>query len=76
MQVSRVSRVSRVSPVALVAAPGGIVLEYPGPGPPFIAIIGDALIVGAFSIAITVFTLFLEERFSGPGADKIAGSSR
>jgi hypothetical protein len=45
--------------VALVAALVGIVLEWIGEeGTPFLSIIGDVLIMGAFIIAITAFSFF------------------
>ena len=43
----------RASFMVLVAAPVGIVLERIGGGTPYLSIIGDALIMGAFIIAIT-----------------------
>lgn len=59
----------QASLVALVAALAGIVLERMGSGS-YLQIIGDALIMGAFVIAVTAFLLFLKDRFFG--IDEIA----
>ncbi len=63
----------QASLVALIAALGGIVLGWVGSGT-FLIIIGDALIMGAFIIAITSFLLFLKGRFFG--IDEIAWTGR
>ncbi len=60
----------QASLVALVAALAGIILERLGSGTPYLMILGDALIMGAFIIAITSFLLFLRGRFFG--IDEIA----
>jgi hypothetical protein len=65
----------QASLVALVAALGGIVLERAGATTPYLSIIGNALIMGAFIIAITAFLLFVRDRFLG-GTDEIAWTSR
>jgi len=63
--------------VALVAALVGIVLEWiGGEGTPFLSIIGDVLIMGAFIIAITAFSFFRKDRFLSQGIDEIAWTSR
>ena len=49
----------QASLVALVAALAGIILERAGGGTPYLSIIGNALIMGAFIIAITAFLLFM-----------------
>lgn len=59
----------QASLVALVAALAGIILGRVGSGT-FLMIIGDALIFGAFIIALTAFLLFLKDRFFG--IDEIA----
>jgi hypothetical protein len=64
----------QASLVALVAALLGILLERYGQGTPFITLIGTALIMGAFIIAITAFLLFLKEQFFGR-SDEIAWNS-
>lgn len=64
----------QASLVALVAALVGILLERTGT-PPF-SIIGDALIMGAFIIAITALLLFLKDYFFGSGGDEIMWTSR
>jgi hypothetical protein len=66
----------QASLVALVAALGGILLDKLGSGSPFITIIGDAFIMGAFIIAITAFLIFLKGRFFGHGMDEIAWDGR
>jgi hypothetical protein len=66
----------QASLVALVAALAGIVLERFGSALPFVRIIGDALIMGAFVIAITAFLLFLKHRFFGTAQDEIMWSSQ
>lgn len=65
----------QASLVALVAALLGIVLERFGQGTPYISIIGTALIMGAFIIAITSFLLFLKHQFFGSN-DEIAWNAR
>ena len=65
----------QASLVALVAALAGIVLEKTGSDSPFLGILGNALIMGAFIIAITAFLLFLKNRFFGSGQDEIMWSS-
>ncbi len=65
----------QASLVALVAALAGIILERAGSGTPYLMIIGDALIMGAFIIAITSFLLFLKDQFFGRG-DEIMWTSR
>jgi hypothetical protein len=65
----------QASLVALVAALTGIVLEKFGSELPFVRIIGDALIMGAFIIAMTAFILFVKNRFFGTGQDEIMWSS-
>lgn len=62
----------QASLVALAAALAGIVLEKAGGGSPPVTLLADALIMGAFIIAITAFLLFLKERFFGRGVDEIA----
>lgn len=64
----------QASIVALVAALAGILLEKGGTGTPYLMLIGDALVMGAFIIAITSFLLFLKEQFFGR-ADAIAWQS-
>jgi F0F1-type ATP synthase assembly protein I len=66
----------QASLVALVAALAGIVLERFSGTLPFMRIIGDALIMGAFIIAITAFLLFVKNRFFGTGQDEILWTSR
>jgi hypothetical protein len=66
----------QASLVALVAALAGILLERAGSGTPYLTIIGNALIMGAFIIAITAFLIFLKDRFLYGGADEIAWTSR
>ena len=61
----------QASLVALIAALAGIIIERLFPTPPFMHIIGDALIMGAFIIAITAFLLFLKAQVFGPGEDEI-----
>jgi hypothetical protein len=63
----------QASLVALVAALAGIILGRVGSGT-FLMIIGDALIFGAFIIAVTAFLLFLKDRFFG--IDEIAWAGR
>jgi Mn2+/Fe2+ NRAMP family transporter len=65
----------QASLVALVAALAGIILERVGSGTAYLMIIGDALIMGAFIIAITAFLLFLKDQVFG-GGDQIAWTSR
>lgn len=64
----------QASLVALAAALVGIVLERTGT-PPF-SIIGTALIMGAFIIAITSFLLFLREWILSGNNDEIMWESR
>lgn len=66
----------QASLVALIAALAGIVLERFSGDLPFLRIIGDALIMGAFIIAITAFLLFVKNRFFGGGYDEIMWTSR
>ncbi len=68
----------QASLVALAAALIGIVLERAGTGIPYLAIIGTALIMGAFIIAFTAFLLFLKDRLISPNVDEImwSGGSR
>ncbi len=66
----------QASLVALVAALAGIILERMGSGTPYLVIIGDALVMGAFIIAITSFLLFLKDRFLSTGGDEIMWSGR
>jgi hypothetical protein len=66
----------QASLVALVAALAGIILERMGSGTPYLVILGDALIMGAFIIAITSFLLFLKDRFLSTGGDEIMWSGR
>jgi hypothetical protein len=66
----------QASLIALAAALLGIVLERTGEGTPYLSIIGTALIMGAFIIAITSFLLYLKERFLSSGRDEIAWTSR
>jgi hypothetical protein len=66
----------QASLVALVAALVGILLERMGGEAPYISIIGTALIMGAFIIAITAFLLFLKDRLLYGGTDEIAWTSR
>ncbi len=64
----------QASLVALVAALCGIIMDkFLGTTPVF-RIIGDALIMGAFIIAITAFLLFLKKRFLG-SSDEIMWTS-
>ena len=65
----------QASIVALVAALAGILLERLGAGTPYLMIIGDAFVMGAFIIAITAFLLFLKEQFFG-STDAITWQSR
>jgi len=58
----------QVSILALVAALVGIIILKIGAGSPFITILGDACIMGAFAIALIAFLFFMKERFSD--ADK------
>ena len=64
----------QASLVALVAALVGIILERAGSGTPYLTIIGDALVMGAFIIASTSLLLFLKSQLFG--VDEIAWSSR
>ena len=52
----------QASLVALVAALVGIFMERFGSGIPYLEILGDALVMGAFIIAITSFLLFLKSQ--------------
>lgn len=61
----------QASLVALVAALAGIVIERFFSSIPFLLIIGDALIMGAFIIAVTAFLLFLKAQVLGSGEDEI-----
>jgi hypothetical protein len=65
----------QASLVALVAALAGIILERVGSGTPYLIIIGDALIMGAFIIAITSLLMFLKDQILG-GGDQITWTSR
>jgi hypothetical protein len=60
----------QASIVALVAALAGIILERAGSQMPYLVIIGDALVMGAFIIAITAFLLFLKTQFFPSGTEK------
>jgi len=60
----------QVSRVVLVAVRSGIVLERSET--PFLSIIGNARIMGAFIIAITAFLHILKDRFLSSGAGEIA----
>jgi hypothetical protein len=64
----------QASLVALAAALIGIVLERTGTPP--LSIIGTALIMGAFIIAITSFLLFLREWILSGNNDEIMWESR
>ena len=64
----------QASIVALVAALAGIIIERLGETIPGLRIIGDALIMGAFIIAITAFLLFMKAQFFGAGQDEIMWS--
>jgi len=66
----------QASLVALVAALAGIVIGKFGGDFPGILVLGDALIMGAFIIAITAFILFLKARFFGVGQDEITWGSQ
>jgi hypothetical protein len=70
------STIVQASLVALVAALAGIVLERMDTVSPVFRILGSALIMGAFIIAITAFLLFLKNRFFGTGQDEIMWSSQ
>jgi hypothetical protein len=65
----------QASIVALVAAFIGIFLGRFGAGIPYLMIIGDAFIMGAFIIASTSFLLFLKSQLFG-GGDEIMWTSR
>jgi hypothetical protein len=65
----------QASLVALVAALAGIILERVGSGTPYLIIIGDALIMGAFIIAITSLLMFLKDQILS-GGDQITWTSR
>jgi hypothetical protein len=65
----------QASLVALVAALAGIILERVGSGTPYLIIIGDALIMGAFIIAITSLLMFLKDQILG-GGDQITWTTR
>jgi Mn2+/Fe2+ NRAMP family transporter len=65
----------QASLVALVAALAGIILERAGSGTPYLMIFGDALIMGAFIIAITSFLIFLRDQLLA-GGDQIVWTSR
>jgi hypothetical protein len=65
----------QASLVALAAALAGIILERSGLAFPFVRIIGDALIMGAFIIAITAFIIYAKNRFFGTPQDEIMWSS-
>jgi hypothetical protein len=65
----------QASLVALIAALAGIILERVGAGTPYLMLIGDALVMGAFIIAITSLLLFLKTQFLGAG-DEIMWTSR
>jgi hypothetical protein len=64
----------QASIVALVAALAGIIIERLGETIPGLRIIGDALIMGAFIIAITAFLLFMKAQFFSAGQDEIMWS--
>ena len=64
----------QASIVALVAAFIGIFLGRFGAGFPYLMILGDAFVMGAFIIASTAFLLFLKGRLFG--IDEIAWTSR
>ena len=64
----------QASLVALVAALAGILLDKFSSGLPFVRIIGEALIMGAFIIAITAFLMFMKKQFFGQGEDEIMWS--
>ncbi len=59
----------QASLVALIAALGGIVLGRIGNGT-FLMIIGDALVMGSFIIAVTAFLLYMKDQLFG--TDEIA----
>lgn len=63
----------QASLVAQAAALAGIILEKSGLAFPFVRIIGDALIMGAFIIAITAFHLYAKNRFFGAPQDELMG---
>jgi hypothetical protein len=65
----------QASLVALIAALAGIILERVGAGTPYLMLIGDSLVMGAFIIAITSLLLFLKTQFFG-GGDEIMWTSR
>ncbi|NMB78922.1 MAG: hypothetical protein GYA23_07475 [Methanomicrobiales archaeon] len=65
----------QASLVALVAALAGILLEKFGQSVPFISILGTALIMGAFVVAITAFLLFVKKQVFGPSQDEIMWSA-
>jgi hypothetical protein len=64
----------QASVVALVAAFIGIFMGRFGSGEPYLRILGDAFVMGAFIIASTSFLLFLKSRLFG--IDEIAWSGR
>lgn len=61
----------QASLVALVAALAGILIGRLGEIVPGLRIIGDALIMGAFVIAITAFLLFMKAQLFGTRQDEI-----
>ena len=61
----------QASVVALVAALGGIAIERTAGSIPFLRIIGDALIMGAFIIAATSFLLFMKKQITGTSDDEL-----
>jgi hypothetical protein len=64
----------QASVVALVAAFIGIFMGRFGSGIPYLEILGDAFVMGAFIIASTSLLLFLKSQLFG--VDEIAWSSR
>jgi hypothetical protein len=64
----------QASVVALVAAFIGIFMGRFGSGIPYLRILGDAFVMGAFIIASTSLLLFLKSRLFG--VDEIAWSGQ
>ena len=64
----------QASIVSLVAAFIGIFLGRFGAGTPYLMILGDAFIMGAFIVASTALLLFLRDQLFGRG-DEILWSS-
>jgi hypothetical protein len=60
----------QVSIIALVVALVGIIMLKFGGGTPFVTILGDACIMGAFAIALIALLFFVKDRYSGKDKTK------